>query len=108
MKSLLLICTGISIGVVATILFNQPQSQFASARNDFDDAADKTSAWGTEQRVKGTGGNLLGKAKTGVGKATGDDKLAGEGLVDQAAGAVKDTAGKAAHAVSDTIDNLKK
>ena len=108
MKGFFVLCTGISIGVVATLIFNQPQSQFASGSNDIDRAADKTSAWGSEQRVKGTGGNLLGKAKTGIGKATGNDKLAGEGLVDQAAGAVKDTAGKAAHAVSATLDDLNK
>ncbi len=38
--------------------------------------------------------------KEGVGNATGNDKLAGEGMFDQVAGSVMDAAGKAAYAVS--------
>jgi uncharacterized protein YjbJ (UPF0337 family) len=41
--------------------------------------------------------------KQGTGKATGDDELAGEGVMDQRAGAGRDTVGKAANAVSDTV-----
>jgi hypothetical protein len=44
----------------------------------------------------------VGKLKEGVGRATGDDQLAGEGLVDQIAGAVKDTAGQAPQALGAT------
>jgi uncharacterized protein YjbJ (UPF0337 family) len=46
--------------------------------------------------------------KEGFGRATGDDDLAGEGLVDQAVGAVKDGAGKAAQAVGETIHDLNR
>ncbi len=106
MKTLIWILTGVGLGVAVSILLNQSPSQYATSSSDLDDAADQTSLWGSKQRLKGTGGNLVGKAKEGFGKATGDDELEGEGLVDQAVGAVKDTAGKAAHAVSDTIHSV--
>ena len=46
---------------------------------------------------------MVGKLKEGIGKATGDDELAGEGVMDQGAGAGRDTVGKATNAISDTI-----
>ena len=74
--------------------------------DDIEDAAGKTSLWGSKQRLKGAGGNLAGKVKEGLGRVTGDDQLAGEGVVDQAVGAVKDTAGAAAQAAGQAIHNL--
>lgn len=108
MKTLPWVVAGVSLGVAVYVLINPPSTWNARPANAADDAAAQTGAWGTKQRITGTGGNLLGKVKEGVGRATGDDDLAGEGLVDQAVGAVKDTAGQAAHAVSDTIDQLNK
>lgn len=106
MKVLPWIFAGIGIGAFVYLLANQQSPAYAGGDSDVQDAADKTSAWGTKQRLTGTGSSLLGKAKKGIGKATGDDQLAGEGAVDQVAGTVKDAAGKAAHAVSDTIKDL--
>jgi uncharacterized protein YjbJ (UPF0337 family) len=43
-----------------------------------------------------------------VGTATGNDDLAGEGVLDQAAGKVKDAAGQLGHAVGETIHDLNR
>lgn len=108
MKNFPWILAAVGLGLAAYVVLNQPTERFATGSPDVDDAADSAANWGTKQRVTGTGGSVLGKAKEGLGKLTGDDSLAGEGMVDQVTGAVKDTAGKAAHAVSDTIHDLNK
>ena len=97
-----------TFGIAAYLLRNQSAYQLSASGTDLDDAAAKTGTWGTEQRVKGTGGDLLGKAKQGAGKLTGDKQLQGEGIIDEATGIVKDTAGKAADAVSSTLHDLNK
>ena len=106
MKAFPWILAAAGLSVAAYLIVNAQTTQYASGDPDVEDAASKTSAWGSKQRVTGTGGSLLGKAKQGVGNLTGDDQLAGEGVVDETVGTVKDAAGKAAHAVSDTIHDL--
>ena len=108
MKALPWIVAGVSLGLLVYVVANAPATQYPGSSKDVEDAANKTSLWGTKQRVTGTGGNLVGQLKEGAGKLTGDDQLQGEGLVDQAAGAIKDTAGQAAHAVSDTLHDLNR
>ena len=109
MKGLSWLIAGAGLGIVAYILLTQEQSpRYASGYDDIDDAADSAGRWGTKQRVTGTGANVLGRVKEGIGRVTGDTALEGEGVVDQAAGAVKDTAGKVAHAVEGTIKDLNK
>jgi uncharacterized protein YjbJ (UPF0337 family) len=94
----------LALGIVATYIFlDRRATRFASEYDEFDEAADKTGLWGSKQRVAGSGRSLLGKLKEGVGRITGDEGLADHGVVDQVAGAVQDTAGKAATAASDTI-----
>jgi len=58
-------------------------------------------------RVSGTGNQIAGKVKRGVGQAFGDDKLQGSGVVDQVKGAAQDLAGKATQTVRDTAQDLK-
>lgn len=108
MKALPWVIAGVGVGLAAYFVLNQPGAQFATGNDDVEDAAGKTANWGSKQRLKGTGGGLVGKIKEGVGRATGDDQLASEGVADQAMGAVKDAAGQAAHAVADTIHNLNR
>lgn len=108
MKALPWIMAAAGIGVAAYVIVNAPEPQYAGGNGDIDRAANKTGAWGLKQRVSGTGSSVLGKVKEGFGRAMGDDTMQGEGLLDQAAGSVKDTAGKAAHAVSDTIHDLNR
>lgn len=95
-----------SVGLAVHMVSKNANQQYAGA--DADSAANETGSWGTKQRVKGTGGSLLGQAKQGVGKVTGDKQMQGEGVVDEAVGNVKDAAGKAAHAVSDVLLNANK
>jgi uncharacterized protein YjbJ (UPF0337 family) len=46
-----------------------------------------------KDRVKGSATNLGGKAKETAGKVTGDEKLKGEGVVDQVKGKVQNAVG---------------
>ena len=107
MKGLSWLLAGAGLGIVAYIFFMQESApRYAAGYDDIDDAADAAGRWGTKQRVTGTGGSVLGRVKEGVGRVTGNSDLEGEGVVDQAAGAVKDTAGRVAHAVEGTIKEL--
>ncbi|MHB2009800.1 MAG: CsbD family protein, partial [Acidobacteriaceae bacterium] len=73
-----------------------------------DAAADRTDLWGSRQRIAGTGRDLLGRVKEGIGRITGNDDLAGRGVVDQIAGAMQNATGKAANAASDTIRDFNR
>jgi uncharacterized protein YjbJ (UPF0337 family) len=109
MKVLPWIIAGVTIGAaIAFVINNTPEPAYTTGDPDVEEAARKTSAWGSGKRIGGAGSSLLGKAKEGVGRATGDSQLAGDGLVDQAAGAVKDAAGQVAHGVSDTLRDLNR
>jgi uncharacterized protein YjbJ (UPF0337 family) len=46
-----------------------------------------------KDRVKGSATNMGGKVKEMAGKATGDQKLKGEGAMDQAKGKVQNAVG---------------
>jgi uncharacterized protein YjbJ (UPF0337 family) len=94
----------LALGIVATYIFlDRRAARYAEAYDELEAAADRTDLWGSKQRIAGTGRDFLGKVKETVGRVTGDDDLAGRGMVDQVAGAVQDTAGKAANVASDTI-----
>jgi uncharacterized protein YjbJ (UPF0337 family) len=107
-KTLPWIFTGIAVGFAAYVLLNTPQPQYSTGNDDLDDAADRSTLWGSKQRVTGAGRNFVGRAKEGLGRITGDDELAAEGVVDQITGAVKETAGSAAQAVGNTIHELNR
>jgi uncharacterized protein YjbJ (UPF0337 family) len=102
------ILAGIGVGVAAYVVLNQPGPQSATGNDDVEEAAGRTTLWGSKQRLYGTGGNLAGKLKEGVGRITGDDQLADEGVADQVVGAVKDTAGRVAQAAGQTIHDLNR
>ncbi len=106
MKALTWVVAGVGVGVAAYIVLNQPGPRYATGDEDVEYAADRTALWGSKQRLSGTGSSLAGKFKEGIGRVTGDDQLAGEGVADQVAGAVTDTAGRAAQAVGQTIHEL--
>ena len=106
MRVLPWIIAGVGVGLTAYFVLNQPGPLFATGNDDVEDAAVRTANWGSKQRIKGTGGGLVGKLKEGVGRAIGDEELTGEGALDQVVGAVQDTAGQAAHAVAETIHEL--
>ncbi len=111
------IAAGASLGIGAYILLNGQTSAAYSSGYDADDASDdltagarrfsrKASNWGTGQRISGTAGQIGGRLKEGVGNIAGDPNTADAGVADQIIGTAKDTAGKAAHAVSDAVDNI--
>jgi uncharacterized protein YjbJ (UPF0337 family) len=58
----------------------------------------------TSDKIKGTANEAIGKAKQGVGEATGSDKLKGEGVVQEVKGKGQKTMGDAKDAAKDAID----
>jgi uncharacterized protein YjbJ (UPF0337 family) len=108
MKALPWLIAGVGFGLAAYFVLNQPGPQYATGNDDIEDAAGRTTFWGSKQRVRGAGRDLVGKLKEGAGRIAGDDDLAGEGVADQVIGAVKDTAGQAAQTVGETIHDLNR
>jgi uncharacterized protein YjbJ (UPF0337 family) len=108
MKGLTWLIAGVGVAVAAYIVLNQPGPRYATGDDDVEYAADRTALWGSKQRLSGTGGRLAGKLKEGLGRATGSGQLEGEGVADQVAGAVKDTAGQVAQAAGQTIHDLNR
>ena len=108
MKTLPWIVAGVGTAVAAYFWMNQPRMQHATGSDSVEGAAGRTSLWGSEQRVKGLAAGLLGKAKQGVARVTGNDSLAGEGLVDRAAGSVANALGETAQAAGHTLHNLNR
>jgi uncharacterized protein YjbJ (UPF0337 family) len=108
MKTFPWILAAVGLGVAAYVVMNTPGPEYASGNDDIENAARKTAAWGSKNRIKGTGTNLRGKLKEGIGNLTGDPDLANEGLVDQVAGSVKDAAGAVAQAAGETIHEFNR
>ena len=108
MKTFAWIVAGIGVGIAAYVVLNQPGPQYATGNDDVEEAAGRTTLWGSKHRLYGTGGDLAGKLKEGIGRITGDDQLADEGVADQVVGAVKDTAGRVAQAAGQTIHDLNR
>ena|SRR5579863_5098708 len=108
MKALTWVIAGVGASIAAYIVLNQPGPRYATGDDDVEYAAGRAALWGSKQRISGIGGGLAGKLKEGIGRATGNEQLAGDGVTDQLAGAVKDTAGKAAQVAGQTIHDLNR
>jgi uncharacterized protein YjbJ (UPF0337 family) len=108
MKALTWVIAGVGASIAAYIVLNQPGPRYATGDDDVEYAAGRAALWGSKQRISGVGGGLAGKLKEGIGRATGNEQLAGDGVTDQLAGAVKETAGKAAQAAGQTIHDLNR
>jgi uncharacterized protein YjbJ (UPF0337 family) len=108
MKALTWVIAGVGAGIAAYVVLNQPGPRYASGDDDVEYAAGRATLWGSKQRISGAGSGLAGKLKEGIGRATGNEELAGEGLADQVAGTIKDTAGQAAQAAGQTIHDLNR
>ncbi|MGA7312542.1 MAG: CsbD family protein [Silvibacterium sp.] len=100
------VLAGLGLGFAAYYLLHRAGSQNGIGSDDADTAARKISGWGTKQRAAGAGGKLAGKLKEGLGRVTGNEDLAAEGLADQASGTVRDATGALAHAAGQTIHDL--
>jgi uncharacterized protein YjbJ (UPF0337 family) len=96
------------VGFAAYFVFTRCEVEYADGPGDAEDAARMASGWGTKQRLSGVGSQLSGRLKEGVGRITGNDSLAGEGVADRAAGVAKDAAGSVAQAVGQTIHEFNR
>ncbi|MEO8736389.1 MAG: CsbD family protein [Edaphobacter sp.] len=109
MRALPWIIAGVGIGAGVTILLlNAPEAGYETGYDGVERTARKASGWGTQKRVEGTVGSISGSIKEGVGRLTGDDRMAVEGAADRVAGKLKDAAGQVGHAVGQTIHDLNK
>jgi uncharacterized protein YjbJ (UPF0337 family) len=70
----------------------KPEPSPSCARSSAD-ALWRQEATMDKDRVKGSATNVGGKVKEGAGKATGDEKLKSEGVLDQAKGKVQNAVG---------------
>jgi uncharacterized protein YjbJ (UPF0337 family) len=58
----------------------------------------------TADKVKGAANEAMGKAKQGVGEATGSDRLQGEGAVQEVKGKGQQALGDAKEATKDAVN----
>jgi len=109
MKALPWMIAGVGVGsVLAYLVLNTPGPQAETGLDSVENAARRTAAWGGRNKLSAAGSNVAGKVKQGLGRVLGDDDLAAEGALDQAAGAVKSAAGDLAQAAGQTIHDLNR
>ncbi|MGH6643537.1 MAG: CsbD family protein [Bradyrhizobium sp.] len=58
----------------------------------------------TADKVKGATNEVIGKAKQGIGEATGSDRLQGEGVVQEVKGKAQKAMGDAKEAAKEAVD----
>jgi len=58
----------------------------------------------TTDKIKGTANEAMGKAKQGIGEATGSDRLQGEGVIQEVKGKGQKAMGDAKEATKDAVD----
>jgi uncharacterized protein YjbJ (UPF0337 family) len=109
MKALPWVLAGMGVGAaIAYVMLNGPQPQAATGPNAFERAAGRAWFWGSKTRAGAAGRDAVGRLKEGLGRVTGDRKLAEEGIADQAIGGVQDAVGAVAQATGETIHNLNR
>jgi uncharacterized protein YjbJ (UPF0337 family) len=109
MKPIHWIIAGVGIGLTITgLLFMDPLLKRETGYDGVEDAADEAWGWGTKRRFDAGGDSLIGRVKEGVGRVAGDGDLVGEGVLDQAVGTAKNTAGKLGQTVGKTIHDLNR
>jgi uncharacterized protein YjbJ (UPF0337 family) len=59
---------------------------------------------GTTDKIKGIANETIGKAKQGIGEATGSDRLQGEGALQEAKGHAQKAVGDAKNATKEAVD----
>jgi uncharacterized protein YjbJ (UPF0337 family) len=58
-----------------------------------------------EDKIKGTTNEAIGKAKQGIGEATGSDRLEGEGVIQELKGKGQKAVGDAKQATKDAVND---
>ena len=59
----------------------------------------------TVDKVKGAANEAIGKAKQGIGEATGSERLQGEGVIQEVKGKGQQAVGDAKQATKDAVNN---
>ncbi|WP_159009060.1 CsbD family protein [Bradyrhizobium sp. S69] len=59
----------------------------------------------TTDKIKGVANEAIGKAKQGIGEATGSDRLQGEGVIQEVKGKGQEAVGDAKQATKDAVNN---
>jgi uncharacterized protein YjbJ (UPF0337 family) len=59
----------------------------------------------TTDKIKGTANEAMGKAKQGIGEATGSDRLQGEGMIQEVKGKGQKAMGDAKQATKDAVND---
>lgn len=60
----------------------------------------------TADKIKGTTNEAIGKAKQGIGEATGSDRLQGEGVIQEVKGKGQNALGDAKDATKDAANKV--
>ena len=109
MKALPWIIAGVGIGsVLAYLVLHRTSPQAETGWDSVENAANRTADWGTRIRLSSLGNRAAGILKHGAGRVLGDDDLAGEGALQQAAGEIKDAAGDLAQVAGQTIHDFNR
>jgi uncharacterized protein YjbJ (UPF0337 family) len=108
MKLPFIIAAATGAAIAAYIILNTPGPEYATGSDTLEGAARDTAQWGSKKRISGSANRVIGKVKKAAGDLTGNPDLADEGIVDQAAGAVKDAAGQVAQVAGKTIHDLNR
>jgi len=58
----------------------------------------------TTDKIKGTANEAIGKAKQGIGEATGSDRLQGDGVIQEVKGKTQKAVGDAKEATKDAVN----
>jgi uncharacterized protein YjbJ (UPF0337 family) len=78
---------------------------FSLAEDWFDESQTRRNFMGaTTDKVKGAANEAIGKAKQGVGEATGSDRLKGEGAIQEVKGKGRQALGDAKEAAKDAVN----
>lgn len=59
----------------------------------------------TTDKIKGATNEAIGKAKQGIGEATGSDRMTGDGVVQEVKGKGQQAMGDAKDAAKDAVDH---
>ena len=108
MKPIHWILAGVGVGaaIIFFVLF-EPSEQYEGENDGLENVAIQAKTWGTKKRFGAGANRIVGRVKEGIGRISGDEDLASSGALDQAIGAVKDTAGRVGQAVGETIHDLE-
>jgi uncharacterized protein YjbJ (UPF0337 family) len=59
----------------------------------------------TTDKIKGTANEVIGKAKQGIGEATGSDRMQGDGMTQEVKGKGQNAMGDAKQATKDVVND---